>query len=67
MSDEQINEYLNDMNLRAKSLEESLLDIPIKTEGKISLLEVYNMPFLVREMYKKMVNKYNEQKNREMA
>ena len=36
----------------------------IKTDGKISLMEIYNMPFKLRNLYTKEHNKMIEEKNK---
>jgi hypothetical protein len=65
-SDEEINELLDSLYKRANNLEKSLLNLSIRTEGKISLQEIYAMPYLQREMYIKLTNEYYEEKNKQI-
>ena len=52
------------MKERAETFEKSLINITIKSEGKISILEVYGLPYLLRELYIKTFNEYQEEKNK---
>ena len=49
---------------RAESLEKSLINLNIRTEGKISIFEAYQMPYLQREMYIKLYNEFSEEKRK---
>jgi hypothetical protein len=40
--------------------------LSIKTDGKVSLTEVYSLPYNVRESFKKLYNKFIEEKNESM-
>ena len=58
---------INDIKNRAKKLEKSIIDINIKSEGKISLTECYFLPYQVREMYYELYNKYVEKINKKSS
>lgn len=59
-------DIINELKKRAENLEESLIDIHIKTEGKVSLTECYSMPYKIRQIYYKLHNKYVEEQNKKM-
>lgn len=63
LSDEEIDSLIKDLKSRAKKLEESIIDISVRTEGAVSLLEAYSMPFKVRDMYYHLHKKYIDDKN----
>ena len=48
-------DIINELKKRAENLEESLIDIHIKTEGKVSLTECYSMPYKIRQIYYKEI------------
>jgi hypothetical protein len=52
------------MKERAETFEKSLLTMNINTEGKLSLSEIYQMPFNIREHYIKLYNQYIDTKNK---
>jgi len=49
---------------RADAFQKSLISLNIKSEGKVSLLEAYNLPFLLREEYIKTFNEFQDEKNK---
>lgn len=57
-------EAIHNYNERAETLEKSLIQLSVMSEGKVSLTEVYNMTFTQREMYIKLFNEYNDMKNK---
>lgn len=57
-------DVIGELKKRAENFEELLIDIHIKTEGKLSLMECYSMPYKVRQMYYKLHNKYVEEQNK---
>lgn len=57
-----IYDIINELKKRAKDFEESIIDIHIKTEGKVSLLECYSLPYKIRQIYYKKYNEYQEKK-----
>lgn len=59
-----MNNYLETLSERARQLKESILNICIKSEGKVSLTEVFNMPYNLREDYIKYFNQYLEEKKK---
>lgn len=59
-----MNEYLDELSERAKDLTNSIMSISIKSEGKLSLQEVFNMPYNLREDYVKCFNHYLEEKKK---
>lgn len=63
LSDDGIESLIKDLKSRAKKLEESIIDISVRTEGAVSLTEAYSMPFKVRDMYYRLHKKYIDDKN----
>lgn len=59
-----MNEYLEELSERANNLTNSIIDISIKSDGKLSLNEVFNMPYELREGYIKCFNRYLEEKKK---
>lgn len=49
---------------RAESFQKSLISLNIKSEGKLGISEIYQLPFLFREEYIKTFNEYQEEKNK---
>lgn len=57
---------MNTLYSRAEGLEKSLINLNIRSEGKISIFEAYQMPYLQREMYIKLYNEFSEEKRKAM-
>lgn len=64
LDDDSINKMIDGLNSRANKLEENLLNLSIHSEGRVSITEVYQMPFKQREMFIKLHNKYIDEKNK---
>ena len=65
-SDEKVGAILQQYKDAERQLEKNLIMISVKTEGHVSLDDVYNMPFLVRELYIEAQNEYTEEQNKKM-
>ena len=64
-SDEDVGAILEQYSEMEKTLETNLMMICIKSEGRISLSEVYQMPYQSRERFVESFNKYVEEKNKQ--
>ena len=49
---------------RADSFQKSLITLNIKSEGKLAISEIYQLPYLLREEYVKTFNEYQDEKNK---
>lgn len=58
-------EQLQKFKDQTKEIEESIISLNVRTEGKISISEAFSMPYKLREIYIKSTNKYIEEKNKQ--
>jgi len=64
-SDEDVGAILERYKEYSKDFEKNLIMMHIKSDGHLSLNDVYNMPFKMRELYIEANNEYvDEQKKR---
>ena len=61
---EAIFEKLEKFKKQTTEIEESIMSLNIRTEGKVSLSEAFSMPFKLRDLYVKSTNKYIDDKNK---
>lgn len=61
---EAILEQLEKFKKQTTEIEESIMSLNIRTEGKVSLSEAFSMPFKLRDLYVKSTNKYIDDKNK---
>lgn len=62
-SDEDVGAILENFKNISTEFEENLIMMHIKSDGHLSLDDVYNMPYKLREMYIKMNNKFVDEQN----
>lgn len=65
--DEKIGAFLNQLENMAESFEKNLMMMQIKSEGHLSLSDVYQMTFKMRETYTQCHNEYIDEKNKELG
>lgn len=63
-TDEEVGALLERYKEISQSLEKSLMMIHIKSDGHLSLSDVYNMPYKMRELYIKANNEFVEEQNK---
>ena len=63
LDDTKIENYIQSLYTRANDFEKSLIELTIRSEGKLSLSEVYAMNFVQRELYIKCYNEYMNEKS----
>lgn len=63
-SDEDVGAILQKYSDMEKAFEKNLLNISIRSEGRVSLTEVYQMPYLLREQFVDSFNEWVDEKNK---
>ena len=63
-SDEEARALIQKYNDLEETYEKNLFMLSIKSEGKLSITEIYQMPFLMRKRYVESFNEFVEEKNR---
>jgi len=66
-SDEDVGAILKQYSEMEETLEKNLMLLSIKSEGKLSLSEVYQMSYLERECYINAFNEYADEKNKKSS
>lgn len=63
-SDEEIGAILEKYKISAKNFEKDLMMLQIKSDGNLSLNDVYNMTYTMRERYVEAFNEFSEERKR---
>lgn len=63
-TDEEVGALIEDYKEKEKRFEKNLLLIHIKSDGHLSLSDIYNMPFKMRELYIQANNEFIEEQNK---
>lgn len=63
-TDEEVGALLEKYKESSQALEKNLLMMHIKSDGNLSLNDVYNMPYKMRELYIKANNEFVEEQNK---
>ena len=57
---------LNEYEERAKNFEKMLINMVLKSENKISLIEAYSLPYNFRSEFIQTYNEYMEEKKKSL-
>lgn len=63
-TDEEVGALLEKYKEYSELFEKNLLMMHIKSDGNLSLNDVYNMPYKMRELYIKVNNEFVEEQNK---
>ena len=66
-ADEDVGAILQHYSEMEETLEKNLMLLSIRSEGKLSLTEVYQMSYLERESYIKAFNEFADEKNKKTS
>lgn len=65
-SDEEVGALINQYKDYAREFEKNLLMMHIKSDGHLSIQDVYSMPYKVREIYIEANNEFVEEQKKNM-